>query len=215
MKPNYTHLSVVIDRSGSMASIKSDTEGGFNTFIEDQKAIPGTATVSLTTFDTAIDLVHSFVDIQEFPKFVLEPRAATALLDAIGITIVGLGKKLNDMPEDERPEKVVMVIVTDGEENSSREYTYEKIAAMIKEQTDTWKWEFVFLGANQDAIAVAGKLAIQASKSMTYAANAGGVGSSYKSLSKNFTAMRCSAPGAATMDFDASDRQAQADAGVK
>jgi hypothetical protein len=86
---------------------------------------------------------------------------------------------------------------------------------MIKEQTDTWKWEFVFLGANQDAIATATKLSIDANKSMTYAANHRGVTASYDSLSKNFTAMRCSAPGNATMDFDASDRQAQADAGVK
>jgi len=213
MKPNYTHLAVILDRSGSMTAIKEDTEGGFNTFIEEQKKVDGTATVSLTVFDTKIDQIHSFVDIQEFPKFTLIPRGYTALLDAVGLTIVSLGEKLSSMKEEDRPEKVVVVIITDGEENSSREYTYEKIAAMIQEQTDTWKWEFVFLGANQDAIAAGAKLNIRASNSMSYAANSKGVGSTYTSLGTNLRAMRSHS--AETMAFTNADRDAQADAGVK
>lgn len=216
MKQGYTHISVVMDRSGSMQSIKTDTEGGFNAFMKTQKELPGEATVSMTIFDNSIDVIHDFINIKEFPDFKLEPRGMTALLDAIGTTINNLVTKLETMAEAEKPEKVIFVIITDGEENSSHEYKLEAISNMIKTQTDDVGWEFVFLGANQDAISVASSMNIAASKSMTYAANKAGVSSSYMSLSKNMTKMRSAQAGSAdaSMDFDADDIQAQKDAGV-
>lgn len=216
MKQGYTHISVVMDRSGSMHSIKTDTEGGFNSFIQAQKELPGEATISMTIFDNSIDVVHDFINIQEFPVFKLEPRGMTALLDAIGVTINNLVAKLETLADSDKPEKVIFVIITDGGENSSTEYKLEAISNMIKTQTDDAKWEFVFLGANQDAITVASSMNIAASKSMTYAANSKGVESSYLSLTKNMTRMRSAQVGSAeaSMDFDADDIQAQKDAGV-
>lgn len=216
MKQGYTHISVVMDRSGSMQSIKTDTEGGFNAFIQAQKELPGEATVSMTIFDNVIDVIHDFVNIKDLPVFKLEPRNMTALLDAIGVTINNLATKLDSLEDSEKPEKVIFVIITDGAENASHEYKLEAISNMIKTQTDDAKWEFVFLGANQDAISVASNMGIVASKSMTYAANSKGVESSYLSLTKNMTRMRSAQVGSAeaSMDFDADDIQAQKDAGV-
>lgn len=206
MKAGYTHISAIMDRSGSMSSIKSDTEGGFNTFVADQKALPGEATISLTEFDDRIELTWDTLPIQDAPVYNLEPRGWTALLDAIGITINRLGQKLAAMDEADRPEKVVIVIVTDGEENKSTEYSYGQIAEMIKTQTETYNWEFMFLGANQDAILTGSRLGISAGKSMSYAANAKGVSSSYNSVSSKLCAFRSAAPGAAMPDFDIADR---------
>lgn len=214
MKPNYTHFSVIMDRSGSMSGIKNDTEGGLNTFFDEQKKVDGTATVSLTIFDDKIDLEYSFQDLQEVPKFVLHPRGWTALLDAIGITITQLGEKLAAMNEEDRPEKVMVVIVTDGEENRSREYTLDRIKAMIKEQEETYKWEFVFLAANQDAILTAGSMGIQGSKAMSFATSSRGIGDTYDSLSKQVSLYRSAVPSDAKFEFTAEDRQKQKDEGA-
>jgi uncharacterized protein YegL len=213
MKPDYTHFEAVVDRSGSMVTIAADTEGGFNSFIEKQKAEPGTATGSLTIFDNEVETLYSFVNIQDIPAFHLVPRGWTALLDAIGVTITKLGLSLAAMPEDERPSKVVVLIMTDGEENSSKEYTYEQIAEMVKEQADVYNWEFVFMGANIDAFDVASKLNIKKGSTMNYSASSAGVEASYLSLTKNMSAFRSGARG--TMDFDDSDKAAQADLGIK
>lgn len=216
MKAGYTHFAVIIDRSGSMGSIKTDTEGGLNAFITSQKsACVGEATVSLVIFDNFIDVIHDFINIQDFPPFVLEPRGSTALLDAVGQTINNLGIKLVAMNEEDRPEKVAVIIITDGEENSSHEFSYADITGMIKRQTEDYKWEFVFLGANMDAVQVASQYGITASKAMTFAANAKGVKSSYDSLSKNMMAYRSCSADSASMDFDLADRDAQKDAGVQ
>jgi uncharacterized protein YegL len=214
MKPNYTHFSVIMDRSGSMSGIKRDTEGGLNTFFEDQKKVDGTATVSLTIFDDQIDSEYSFLDLKEVPQFVLHPRGGTALLDAIGITITKLGEKLASMNEKDRPEKVMVVIVTDGEENSSKEYTLDRIKAMITEQEEAYKWEFVFLAANQDAITTAGSMGIKGSKAMTYATTSKGIGDTYDSLSTQVSCFRSMKASDATFAFSDADRAKQAEEGV-
>lgn len=193
MKKGYTHISVVIDRSGSMSSIKADTIGGFNTFLQSQKEAPGTATMSFTQFDDRIELVHSFVDIQRMAELTdktFVPRGSTALLDAVGLTIVGCGEKLAALEESERPEKVIFVILTDGYENASREYTYERITEMIKHQTEKYQWEFVFLGANIDAQKIGSQMGIKLGNSMTFAANTAGVEASYGAISKGMTQLR-------------------------
>jgi hypothetical protein len=206
MKAGYTHISAIMDRSGSMEAIRTDTEGGFNTFVADQKALPGEATISLTEFDDKIELTWDFLPLQDAPTYHLQPRGWTALLDAVGITINRLGQKLAAMDEVDRPEKVVLVIVTDGEENKSQEYGYGQIAEMIKTQTETYNWEFMFLGANQDAILTGGRLGISAGKSMSYAANSKGVASSYGSVSSKLCAFRSAGADAVLDSFNVADR---------
>ena len=152
MKKDYTHFSVILDRSGSMESIKDSTIKGFAAFIEEQKTAVGTATISLTKFDDKIELDYAFKDIKEISGLDLVPRGSTALLDAIGVTLNSLRTRLDEMKEEEQPENVIVVIITDGEENSSKEFSYEKIADKISKTTEQDKWKFVFLGANQDAI---------------------------------------------------------------
>jgi len=206
MKKDYCHFSIILDRSGSMSSIQAATIKGFDAFMEEQKAQKGTATASLTKFDDKIELDYAFKDINEVPKLDLQPRGSTALLDAIGVTLKNLNEKIKAMPEDEKPEQVVVVIITDGEENCSKEYTYEKIAKKIAKRTDNDKWKFVYLGANQDAIATGAKLNISAANSMTFAANATGTANTYSSFSGKMSAYR-SIKTDASMAFDEEDRK--------
>lgn len=215
MKPNYTDITVVLDRSGSMADVKTDTIGGFNTFLSDQVKVPGEATITLNQFDDVFEHVIKAEPIRNarpLSDSTYVPRGSTALLDAIGRSINETGKRLESMKEEDRPSKVVMVIVTDGFENASKEFTKDKVNAMISEQRDKWNWEFVFLGANQDAISTASSFGIQAANAMTYASNAKGTSDSYKSLSKNLTAFRCATK--MSMSFDDEDRKKQEEAGV-
>lgn len=217
MKQGYTHIAIVLDRSGSMSSIKADTIGGFNEFLKGQKAVPGQATLTLAQFDHEYDVLFDMADLQSVPELTDEafiPRGNTALWDAIGRTIVSEGEKLKALPEDERPEKVIFVIVTDGEENSSQEYKDSSaIHAQIEHQRDVYGWEFIFLGANQDAVVTARRLGIQAQHSLTYAANAMGVNGAYASVSQNIANYRMGAVRSAS--FTAADVEAQSRAGVK
>lgn len=221
MKKDYTHISFVLDASGSMGSILNDTIGGFNSFLESQKEAPGKATFSLTTFNTLVKLVYSFQPIKEvraLNNVSYIPGGGTALYDAIGSTIIGCGAKLAAMEESDRPEKVVIVILTDGEENSSREFSYEKIQDMIKLQSGTYNWEFIFLGANLDAKALGSSLGIKGGMSMTFAANSDGIGATFKSVSANLTSYRgmsaeaIAAPGYEF--FKKEDEEAQTQAGA-
>ncbi len=169
--PNKTAIAVVLDRSGSMGSCRNDTIGGFNTFLEEQQKLPGYATLTLAQFDDVYEVVYLDRPIKEVPKLTTEtfvPRGSTALCDAIGRTIVTLGAKLAAMPEVDRPGKVVVVIITDGGENASHEYTREKIKALTEHQQAKYEWKFVYLGANQDAISVGSSLGMLKSMSASY-----------------------------------------------
>lgn len=203
MKAGYTHISFVLDRSGSMSSCATDTEGGFNTFIEGQKKVEGTATFTMVQFDNVYEIVHDAIDIQSVPKLKFEPRGQTALLDAIGKTILSTGEFLKNKAEDDRPEHVIFAILTDGYENASKEFKTEQINEMIKRQTDVYKWHFVYLGANQDAIAVGGKLGVMASNSVTY--DSAKIGSTYSVLESNMKALRSNK--ATSMAFSKEDRK--------
>ena len=193
MKQNYTDITIILDRSGSMATIAADTMGGLNTFIKDQRETPGEATFTLVQFDD-IDPYEVMVnhtnmkDVKDITNFT--PRGNTPLLDAIGKGIVKTGEKLAAMAEENRPEKVIFVIITDGAENSSREYSKAQIKDLITKQTNEFKWEFVFLAANQDAIQVGAGLGVGASNSMTYAANTVAVGATFSALSNNTRSYR-------------------------
>jgi len=168
MRNDLTDLTVVLDRSGSMASCKDDAEGGLNEFIKNQKAHPGDCLFSLVQFDTEYEFVHRAVPIKSVPRCTLMPRGSTALLDAVGRAIIETGERLRATDEAQRPGLAVFVIVTDGQENSSHEFTKQKIKDMIEHQTTHYKWQFTFLGANQDAFAEAAAMGIPAAGTANY-----------------------------------------------
>jgi hypothetical protein len=173
---NSTHISIVLDRSGSMVSVAEDTIGGFNQIVGAQREIPD-VTLSLVQFDNEYEVVFNAVPIKKVPTLTARtyvPRGSTALLDAIGRTIVAEGSRLAAMPESERPKKVLFVILTDGQENASREFDRPRIFDMITHQREKYAWEFVFVGANQDAIATATSMGMNASNASNYSATRGG-----------------------------------------
>lgn len=197
MKDSLTQISIVLDRSGSMSSVREATISGFNEFVEGQKNGAGEANVSLVQFDSEnpYEVLYQSKPVKEVPKLTLEqyvPRGGTPLHDAIGRTIDGLGTTLGKQKESERPGKVVIVILTDGLENASHEYTSARIAEMIKHQREVYKWEFIFLGANQDAILTGERLNIPAMNSVSYAHTAGGTRSVAASTSSNVMGYRIS-----------------------
>lgn len=166
--PNRTHLAFLLDRSGSMQSIKTDTEGGFDAFIAEQREQPGECTVTLAQFDTDYEVTYENLPIADVPKLDLQPRGMTALLDSIARLITDTGARLAALPEHERPGTVIVGIMTDGMENSSREWTHAAIKALIEQQENVYDWSFSYLGANQDAIEVGASIGIRREHSMTY-----------------------------------------------
>jgi len=165
MKKGLTEITVVMDKSGSMEHLTKDTIGGFNSFIEGQKKIPGDATLSLFLFGTEIYPLYENKDIKTINPITSEEYVAddysTALCDAIGKTIDSVGARLSATNENDRPEKVLIVILTDGFENDSKKYNQSKIKEMVENQRKTYSWEFIFLGANMDAFTVGGSYGIQ------------------------------------------------------
>jgi hypothetical protein len=161
MRNDLTDLTLVIDRSGSMSACKDDAQGGVNEFIKRQKEVPGDCNFTLVQFDTIYEFLHTAKPIREVSlDYVLHPRGGTALLDAVGRAIRETGERLSKMTEKDRPALVVFVIVTDGQENSSKEFTKAKVKEMIEHQQKNYNWKFSYLGANQDAFAEGGALGI-------------------------------------------------------
>ena len=163
MDPNHTKIAVVMDRSGSMASVHEATVSGFNEFINGQKQTPGTADLMLVLFDDRYEVPYDKPISQVEPMTLAEfvPRGTTALNDAIGKTVTGIGSKLAQLPEAERPGQVIVVILTDGHENASKEFSREQVARMIEHQRSVYSWQFLFLGANQDAVLTGKQYSIQ------------------------------------------------------
>lgn len=153
-----------------MQSCRTDAEGGLNSFIDKQKGEPGACLFSLVQFDTEYEFLYKGTPIKDVLACALVPRGMTALLDAVGRAIVETGERLKIMDESQRPGLVVFVIITDGQENSSKEFTKAKIGEMIRHQTDVYKWQFTFLGANVDAFAEAGGIGIAAACTAGYKA---------------------------------------------
>lgn len=195
MKSGLTDITIILDRSGSMQSIASDTIGGVNKFLADQRALPGELNVTLVQFDDqdpfeVICKSTPVAQVKDLDKTTFTPRGSTPLLDAIGHGINETGTRLSALPEADRPEHVIFVIMTDGHENASRKFDKNEVMQAITHQRDTYKWQFVFLGANQDAIATAASIGIGANAALTYAANAKGTRATYSSLSSNVQNMR-------------------------
>jgi len=167
--PTYTDITMVLDRSGSMQSIKDDTIGGFDAFTSEQRRLPGRCTVSLVQFDNVYEEVYTGRDLADVPGLTLVPRGSTAMLDAIGRAVNATGARLAAMPEDARPGTVIVGIMTDGLENASREFTYPMVKALIEQQEQVYGWTFMYMGANQDAIEVGASLGVARDRSLTYA----------------------------------------------
>ncbi|MBK6887357.1 MAG: VWA domain-containing protein [Tetrasphaera sp.] len=165
---DLTHIYFLLDRSGSMQSIKSDTEGGFAAFLEEQRKAPGRCRVTLAQFDDTYEVVYADRDVRDVPPLVLAPRNTTALLDSIGRLVTDAGRALSARPEHERPGTVVVAIMTDGMENASREWTHTAVKTLIEQQERDYQWQFLYLGADQDAIEVGHSIGVAAGNSLTY-----------------------------------------------
>jgi Mg-chelatase subunit ChlD len=190
---NPTYITIVLDRSGSMEEIATQTIAGFNSFLKEQQSVKGDAKITLVQFDHEYQPVYEAIDLQKAPALNRKsyvPRGMTALLDAIGATIKSTRAKIKLMKEHERPSKVIFVVITDGHENHSRQYSRRDIFNKISKMEEKHKWEFVFLGANQDAIDEAGRLGVKAHKAMTFAADEHGTNAMFFDLSRNIAECR-------------------------
>lgn len=205
--PNYTHILVIGDDSGSMAGSPAyEMNKALVTYFTEQAEVEGTALVDFVKFGTSVRTVYEDSPVETAAVVLSGHSGMTALLDAIGIGATNLGRKLAKLPEARRPGKVQVVIVTDGMENQSRQYTSERVKALIKEQTDTYKWDFVFLGANIDAVEVGATFGINPDKALTFDINnAVAMASTSHSLSAYTTTYR--GAGGAAAAFSDEDRE--------
>jgi hypothetical protein len=206
--PRKALIAVLLDRSGSMESIKSDTEGGFNAFIAEQRKQPGEVNVTLAQFDTEYEVVYANKSVGDVPRLDLQPRGGTALYDSLGRLITDVGAALAATQEDDRPAKVIVVVMTDGHENSSTEWTHDAVSSVIRRQERDYSWEFVFLGANMDAVAIGQQLGFAADRSMTYATTGAGVASAFAANSDLVSRLRAAPAGMRVDGFSEAERAA-------
>lgn len=196
MKKNLTEIVFILDRSGSMAGLEQDTIGGFNSMIQKQKAQTGDAYVSTVLFDNEISVIHDRENIQAIRPMTEKEyyvRGCTALLDAVGSAIHHIGNVHKYAREEDRPEKTLFIITTDGLENASRRYNYDKVKSMIQRQKEKYGWEFLFLGANIDAAREAARFGISEDRAANYHADTLGTEVIYNSLSDAICQVRQSA----------------------
>ena len=201
-----TDITVVLDRSGSMASIAGDVIGGLNTFIGAQARVEGEACFTLVQFDDQYEVVHAHVPMRDVPPLTAQtyvPRGSTALLDAIERTIVATGARLAMMAEADRPQAVIVAVQTDGLENASREFTQRQVFDMIRRQEAKYAWQFVFLAADQDAIAE-GAMGITSASALDYDKDGQGVVALYSAMSEKIGDVRRGQ--ASRVEFSSTDR---------
>ncbi|MBQ6716810.1 MAG: hypothetical protein IJN21_09860 [Clostridia bacterium] len=197
MKKNLTEIVFILDRSGSMAGLEKDTIGGFNSMINRQKQADGEAYISTVLFDTETQVIHDRKNLKTIAPMTEKDyfvRGCTALLDAIGGAIHHIGNVHKYAREEDRPEKTLFIITTDGMENASRKYSSDKVKQMIERQKSKYGWEFLFLGANIDAVETAGKFGIQADRAVNYHSDKKGTALNYEVLSEAITSVRASRP---------------------
>jgi len=205
MKKNLTYIIFVVDRSGSMESIRKDMIGGFNSFIKKQRKIKGDCKVFFYQFDTEYESVYEGIDLNAVQQLTTEtyvPRGGTALYPSLGKTIEDIGKRLSTMPEDERPERVLFVTITDGQHNSNisqingvqidwktfYQFTCDQVKNMVEHQTQVYNWDFAYIGANQDAWAVGGSMGV--ANNLNYVASAAGTKAMWANLSDSTATYR-------------------------
>jgi hypothetical protein len=207
MNCDLTDITLVVDRSASMDEIREDAEGGVNAFIRNQAALPGEANITLVQFDTEYEFVDRGVPASKMKPYKLKPRGCTALLDAVGRAINETGQRLSGMSEAQRPGLVVFVVMTDGLENSSKEFTKPQIKQMIEEQTNNYQWKFTFLGADQDAFGEASAMGMDAAGAADFSKDK--VGVAYMHAGSKVGRMRRQARAGQQVDnaFTAEERQ--------
>jgi len=209
MKDDYTHISVILDRTGSMQAIRDDTIGGFNTFLEEQKSHPGYISFTLVQFDSQnpYEVIHHFQPIKKVPELsrrTYVPRAQTPLLDAIGRGINDLEHSIAELPQKEKPSKTLFVIITDGHENASREFNKKQIEKMIREKSGKSDWQFVYLSADVDAFDDAGSYGIPLSAVLKFRKGGRTMKSAWTSLSRHASDYHVSRR---KVEFDEEDRK--------
>ena len=195
MNKNLTELVFILDRSGSMSGLEKDTIGGYNSFVSKQQKEGGQANLTTVLFDSQYELLHDRLDIDKVEPLTNKEyyaRGTTALLDAIGITIKAIGKKLEETKESDRPNKVLFVITTDGQENASREYSSNMIKEMIEHQKEKYSWEFLFLGANIDAVSTASSIGIKKEMAVDFCCDSQGVELNYSVMAEQVAKFRSS-----------------------
>lgn len=186
MKKGLTELVFILDKSGSMSGLEKDTIGGYNSMLEKQKAVEGECRITTVLFDNNYELLHDRIDIRAVSPITekeYQVGGSTALLDAIGRTIHKIGNAQKNTDDDYRAEKVMFIIITDGEENASREYSADKVKAQIERQKTKYGWEFIFLGANIDAVQTAGRFGIAPDRAVDYLADSAGTELNFKVMS--------------------------------
>ena len=197
MNKNLTEIVFILDRSGSMSGLESDTIGGFNAMIEKQKKAPGEALVSTILFDNVSEVIHDRVHIRDIKPMTDSEycvRGCTALLDAIGGAIHHIGNVHKYARREDVPEKTMFIITTDGYENASRRYDYERVRRMIERQKEKYGWEFLFLGANIDAAKEAARFGIGADRSVNYKCDEAGTALNYEVISEAVCCVRAASP---------------------
>ncbi len=193
MKKGLTELVFILDRSGSMSGLENETIGGYNSLIEKQKKEAGEALISTILFDNEYELLHDRISVKEVNPITDDEyyvRGSTALQDAVGITIRNISYLHKHLSESELPEHVMFVITTDGMENASREYSYHQIRKMVEIQKEKYGWEFIFLGANIDALATARRFGINEDRAANYNADCKGTNLNYQVLSDTVSEFR-------------------------
>ena len=196
MKKNLTELVMILDRSGSMGGLESDTIGGYNSMLKRQREAEGEVLVSTVLFDDRSEVLYDRVPLEKLPQMTEKEyyvRGCTALLDAVGGAVRHIGNVHKYAREEDRPEKTIFVITTDGLENASREYSYDRVKKMVERQKEKYGWEFLFLGANIDAIETAGRFGITADRAANYHSDRKGTALNYEVLADAVCEMRASA----------------------
>jgi hypothetical protein len=218
MHPDYTHITIILDRTGSMESIRDDTIGGFNAFLKKQKTEPGIATLTLVQFDSQdpYEVIHHFKPIADVPELTKEtfvPRASTPLYDALGRGINDLEHSIAERIEAGRPSRIMVVVVTDGQENASREFTKAQVGTMITEKITKNDWQFVFLSADLGALENAKSIGIAEAATLLFDTSAQGNASAWNSLAESTSNYRAKRSAKAT--FQHSDRKHPDDPATK
>jgi uncharacterized protein YegL len=193
MKKNSTEIVMILDRSGSMCGLEQDTIGGYNSFLERQKKIEGTVLVSTVLFDDTAEVLHDRVELSKISPMTNREyyvRGCTALLDALGGAIHHIGNVHKYAREEDRPEHTIFVITTDGMENASRHYTFDQVRRMVLRQQEQYNWEFLFFGANMDAIAAAGRFGINEDRAVTFISDRTGTRLNYDVMAEAVSEMR-------------------------
>lgn len=196
MKKDLTEIIFILDRSGSMRGLEADTIGGYNSLVEKQKKEKGEAIISTVLFDDKQNVIHDRVELNNMKPLTDKEyyvRGCTALLDAVGGAIHHIKNVHKYAREEDRPEKTLFIITTDGMENSSCRYTYDEVKKMVECQKEKYGWEFLFLGANIDAIEVAGRFGINEDRAVRYECDETGTAINYKVLNKAVSRVRASA----------------------